>query len=234
MQKRLFTLYVNRGDKAVNIPNDLVGKLFVIALSPAYLIDKTISEKGISQIKEALSWGCILGQRGETSDKCPFDHSRTDPWHSRFACLYNELNDPEAQLEDLKKGREILTEEFGPPIIFNPINHLYNSFMLQNASKLGFYAVMDRNHFGILSYCSESGIIVIPEAKLPDNLNRRTSAIYADMGSVQTPEVLEVLSQHELILPHELDFGEPSLMVGPNYKMKIIRKETRDFLVKKL
>jgi hypothetical protein len=244
-EPRVLILYVNRGDKEILIPKQLENQRFIVAVSPSYLIDGGLSEspRGIEQINELLdSEKVLLGQRGTYKDKCSHSHKKTflglhfatDPWHETYSCLYHKSPDiceSSAQLKEMKLGRRVLEDKFGvKPESFHPINHLWTNSLLHNADILDFNFFFVRNQIGIKSpYDIQSGLKIFPEVKLPDEATRKTSAMYADLGSIQRPEVLEILSRYELVLPSEIEAQDiGTFRQALNHTLSNSRKIARD------
>lgn len=241
-EKKLFTLYINRQDgspeRPIEIPEVLRGRKFVLAVSPAYLLDGALSQspRGVEQIQEAFNQGAILGQRGGLTDKCKYERfhrlTHTDPWHTNF-CPYNPFGySEEEQRENLSGGWDDLIERFKiMPKVYCPINHLFTS-RTSLVTCGAFEYVMDRNMIGLLPY-EDLGQIVIPEVNLPKKeSSRESAAMYcalSDFRGENAGKIIRVLENTSLVLPSELPLEEVSrARILKNQILKVGYKLARD------
>ncbi|MFH0936435.1 MAG: hypothetical protein V1815_02020 [Candidatus Woesearchaeota archaeon] len=205
MQKRILSIYVNLQDRELNLPDYLDRKHLIISICPYSIIGGTFSDKGIEQVKKLLGrFGVSLGQRGYLGRcKCSHDDG-TDPWHENF-CLYNETINLEDQLDFMIKGKDVLTKTFGiEPLIYAPINHLYDDNTIKAAQILKYRFMMDQNNIGPeLRPYEKHEIVIIPEASIEKEGTLESVAFYTHVGHLESEfyEVVKYIQGHKYISP---------------------------------
>ena len=228
MKKRVLSIYVNLQDKELNLPSYLENSRFIISICPSSMRGGLFLEKGVEEVKKLLEEGCVLGQRGYIG-RCIYSHKDgTDPWHENF-CLYNQSISLESQLESMAKGKEILTKTFGiEPIIYAPINHLYDENTLSAVQSLKYKFMMDQNNFGVNPY-KQHGVIILPESKIGDEETSGSLGIYAHIDMLRKRSVSDFIKRVRLILPSQFKpENVPEHILTMNEIQKRIKKYERD------
>src|SRR3989344_6582993 len=228
MNKRIFSVYVNLQDRELNLPSYLDNSKFIISICPSSIRDGTFSNKGIEEVKKLLEKGCLLGQRGYIG-RCRYPHKDgIDPWHENF-CLYNPPISLESQLELMTKSKEILKKTFGiEPIVYAPINHLYDENTLSAVQTLKYNFMMDQNNFGINPY-KQNGVIIIPESKIGDKETSKSLGIYSHVDMLRKRKVSDFVKRIKLILPSEFKpENVPEHILTMSEIQKRIKKHERD------
>ena len=203
MQKRILSIYVNLQDKELNLPDYLDRKHLIISICPYSIIGGKFSDKGIEQVKKLLGrFGVSLGQRGYLG-RCKYSHDDgTDPWHENF-CLYNETINLEDQLDFMIKGKEVLTKTFGiEPLVYAPINHLYDENTLAAVQILKYQFIMDQNNIGEeLKPYKIHDVTIIPEASIEKDKTLESVAFYTHISYLEFYEVVNYIQKHKYISP---------------------------------
>ncbi len=228
MDKRILSVYINLQDKKFDLPSYLHDMKFIISICPYSIIGKTFSNDGIEEVKRMLKQECLLGQRGYIG-RCKYPHKDgTDPWHENF-CLYNPPINLEGHLKSMSKGREVLTKAFGfEPIVYAPINHLYDDYTLVAAQILKYGFMMDQNNFGINPYERHS-IVVIPESKIGDKETANSLGVYSPLDKLNDEKVSKFIKGVKLVLPSEVRLEKaPQKILTLNEIQKRIKKLERD------
>ncbi len=207
--KRVLSIYGNLPDRKLDLPDYLKGKKFIISLVPMAIERGTFSTEAIDEVKQLLGEGCLLGQRGY-SGRCRYAHNETDPWHENF-CLYHRIS-YESQLELMVKGRRILRETFGAnPILYAPLNHLYDESTLAALQVLEYEYLMDQNNFDIPPY-RVLNFVVIPETRISRGA-RRSIGVHAHVDELRHHTVESFIRDNEFILPTDFEAKRAGKMI---------------------
>jgi len=227
MQK-ILSVYVNLQDERLNLPSYLEHSPFIISICPASIKGNRFSNEGIGEVSRLLDNGCILGQRGYIG-RCRYPHDDgTDPWHENF-CLYNNPLGLERQLELMSDGQKILADTFGiDPLVYAPINHLFDEETIAAAQVLKYESMMDQNNFGVMPYDRHT-LRIIPEAKIGDKEVEESMAVYCHVAALRERKVSRIIKQAELVLPESIapqNVSNDLLVI--NEIRKRVRKYERD------
>ena len=231
MQKRILSIYVNLQDRELNLPRYLNDVKFIISICPSSIMGGKFPDRDVKKVKNILkrNYG-LLGQRGYFG-RCKYNHNDgTDPWHENF-CLHNEPIGLEDQLEFITKGREVLAKTFGiEPLIYAPINHLYDENTLAAIQILKYRFMMDQNNVGKeLRPYERHGVIIIPEAPIEKNGTLESLAIYTHLDTLYYPEIAEYIKKFKYTVPFGIMPEEiPEKILRINEIKKRIRKLERD------
>ncbi len=224
--RRVLSIYANLPDKKLNLPDYLRGKKFIISLLPIAIERGTFSTEGVDEVRQLLHGGCLLGQRGY-SGRCRYAHDKTDPWHEN-SCLYHRISYG-SQLELMIRGRQILRETFGTnPIVYAPVNHLYNEGTLAGLQVLGYQYMMDQNNFSIPPY-KRLNIMVIPETRVSRDVGN-SHAVHAHVDELRCSIVESFIMGNEFILPTDLEGKKANrVILKINEIKKRVKKLVRDY-----